>query len=154
MSDTQTVFRRPYFLGTYQPKLDEKGRLILPAKYRARFAEGVILTRGQERCIFMLPVDEFERITDQFVDAPHTERSVRDHQRVFLSGAVDEQLDKQGRISIPQLLRTYAGLDREVAVVGAGRRIEIWDLAAWETYLATQEEQYAEDNAGVSTQDN
>ena len=73
-----------------------------------------------------------------------TSKQARDYLRVFLSGASDELPDKQGRISIPPALRTYAGLDRDVAVIGAGTRVEIWDLAAWETYLAEQEAGYAE----------
>ncbi|GEA88259.1 division/cell wall cluster transcriptional repressor MraZ [Cellulomonas cellasea] len=132
------------FLGTYTPRLDDKGRLILPAKFRAQLAPGLVMTRGQERCLFLLPMDEFRRMHEQIRQAPVTSKQARDYLRVFLSGASDEMPDKQGRISIPPMLRTYAGLDREVAVIGAGTRVEIWDLAAWETYLAEQEAGYAE----------
>ncbi len=132
------------FLGTYTPRLDDKGRLILPAKFRAQLAPGLVMTRGQERCLFLLPMDEFRRMHDQIRQAPVTSKQARDYLRVFLSGASDELPDKQGRISIPQMLRTYAGLDRDVAVIGAGSRVEVWDLEAWETYLAEQEAGYAE----------
>ena len=132
------------FLGTYTPRLDDKGRLILPAKFRAQLAPGLVMTRGQERCLFLLPLDEFRRMHDQIRQAPVTSKQARDYLRVFLSGASDELPDKQGRISIPPALRTYAGLDRDVAVIGAGTRVEIWDLAAWEAYLAEQEAGYAE----------
>lgn len=132
------------FLGTYTPRLDDKGRLILPAKFRSQLAPGLVMTRGQERCLFLLPMDEFRRMHEQIRQAPVTSKQARDYLRVFLSGASDEMPDKQGRISIPPMLRTYAGLDREVAVIGAGTRVEIWDLAAWETYLAEQEAGYAE----------
>jgi len=81
---------------------------------------------------------------DQLRQAPVTSRQARDYLRVFLSGASDELPDKQGRISIPPMLRKYAGLDRDVAVIGTGTRVEIWDLAAWETYLAEQEAGYAD----------
>ncbi|MDR2722710.1 MAG: division/cell wall cluster transcriptional repressor MraZ [Cellulomonadaceae bacterium] len=131
-------------LGTYTPKLDEKGRLILPAKFRSRLAPGLVMTRGQERCLFLLPMDEFQRIYDQIRQAPVTSRQARDYLRVFLSGASDELPDKQGRISIPQTLRDYAGLDRDVAVIGAGTRVEIWDKQAWETYLNEQETTYSD----------
>ncbi len=132
------------FLGTYTPRLDDKGRLILPAKFRAQLAPGLVMTRGQERCLFLLPLDEFRRMHDQIRQAPVTSKQARDYLRVFLSGASDELPDKQGRISIPPALRTYAGLDRDVAVIGAGTRVEIWDLASWESYLSEQESGYAD----------
>lgn len=136
----------PYspFLGTYTPRLDDKGRLILPAKFRAQLASGLVVTRGQERCLFVFPVDEFRRMHDQIRQAPVTSKQARDYLRVFLSGAHDEVPDKQGRLSIPAALRSYAGLDRDVAVIGAGTRVEIWDATAWETYLEEQVSHYAE----------
>jgi len=132
------------FLGTYTPRLDEKGRLILPAKFRGQLSTGLVMTRGQERCLFLLPMDEFRRYHGQLAQAPVTSKQARDYLRVFLSGASDELPDKQGRISIPPVLRKYAGLDRDVAVIGAGTRVEIWDLQAWETYLEEQESGYAD----------
>jgi MraZ protein len=130
-------------LGTYTPRLDDKGRLILPAKFRGQLASGLVMTKGQERCLFLLPMDEFRRMYDQIRQAPVTSKQARDYLRVFLSGASDEIPDKQGRISIPAPLRAYAGLGRDVAVIGAGTRVEIWDAGAWETYLAEQEAEYA-----------
>lgn len=131
-------------LGTYNPKLDDKGRLILPAKFRGQLAPGLVMTRGQERCIFLLPMDEFRRMYDEIRVAPVTSQRARDYLRVFLSGASDEQPDKQGRVTIPQNLREYAGLDRNVAVIGVGTRVEVWDQEAWENYLANQESAYAD----------
>ena len=132
------------FLGTYTPRLDEKGRLILPAKYRDELAYGLVLTRGQERCIYVFSQREFEKQHEQLAQASLTSRKARDYARVFLSGASDEVPDKQGRVTIPQVLRTYGGLDREVTVIGAGNRIEIWDSAAWQQYLQEQEEVFSE----------
>lgn len=132
------------FLGTYEPRLDDKGRLILPAKFRDQFAGGLVLTRGQEHCLFAFPMREFERMYEQLRQAPTTSKKAREYLRVFLSGAVDEQPDKQGRITLPATLRQYAGLDRELAVIGAGSRIEIWDAAAWQEYLTASEESFAE----------
>ncbi|GAA1624057.1 division/cell wall cluster transcriptional repressor MraZ [Georgenia ruanii] len=132
------------FLGTYEPRLDDKGRLILPAKFREQLAPGIVLTRGQERCLYAFPVAEFENMHDRLRQAPVTSKQARDYLRVFLSGASDEVPDKQGRITIPTNLRQYAGLDRDLAVIGAGARIEIWDAIAWQTYLAEQEEAFAE----------
>jgi MraZ protein len=132
------------FLGTYTPRLDDKGRLILPAKFREQLEAGVVVTRGQERCLYVFPVAEFERLAEQLRQAPVTSKQARDYLRVFLSGASDEQLDKQGRVTIPPLLRGYAGLDRDCAVIGAGQRVEIWESTAWDTYLQQQEQAFAE----------
>ena len=132
------------FLGTHSPRLDEKGRLILPAKFREELAEGLVLTRGQERCIYVFSQKEFERVHEQMREAPLSSRQARDYIRVFLSGASDEVPDKQGRITIPPTLRTYAGLDRELVVIGAGTRAEIWDAADWQTYLEEQETAFSE----------
>ena len=132
------------FLGTHSPRLDEKGRLILPAKFRDELAEGLVLTRGQERCIYVFSQKEFEKVHEQMRQAPLSSRQARDYIRVFLSGASDEVPDKQGRITIPPALRSYAGLGRELAVIGAGTRAEIWDAAAWEQYLEEQESAFSE----------
>jgi len=132
------------FLGTYTPRLDDKGRLILPAKYRDELANGLVLTRGQERCIYVFSTREFERYLEKLQDAPMSSRQTRDYVRVFLSGASDEMPDKQGRITIPQVLRQYAGLDREVTVIGSGSRAEIWDSPSWDSYLREQEQSFSE----------
>ncbi|MBM7792904.1 division/cell wall cluster transcriptional repressor MraZ [Paenarthrobacter ilicis] len=132
------------FLGTHSPRLDEKGRIILPAKFREELAEGLVLTRGQERCIYVFSQKEFERIHESMREAPLSSKQARDYIRVFLSGASDEVPDKQGRVTIPQALRTYAGLGRELAVIGAGTRAEIWDATAWEEYLTEKEATFSE----------
>ncbi|WP_138413952.1 division/cell wall cluster transcriptional repressor MraZ [Sinomonas gamaensis] len=131
-------------LGTHSPRLDEKGRLILPAKYRDELADGLVLTRGQERCLYVFSQKEFERIHEQMREAPISSRQSRDYLRVFLSGASDEVPDKQGRVTIPQNLRKYAGLDRDLAVIGVGTRAEIWDAQAWEDYLAEKEGSFSD----------
>jgi len=132
------------FLGTHNPRLDEKGRLFLPAKYREELAGGVVITKGQERCLFVFPQDEFGRITEALRTAPVTAKAVRDYSRVFFASASDEIPDKQGRITVPAALRAYAGLQRDCVVIGANTRLEIWDTQAWETYLAAQEDSFAE----------
>ena len=131
------------FLGTHSPRLDEKGRLFLPAKYREELAGGVVITKGQERCLYVFPSAEFERITEALRAAPVTAKSVRDYSRVFFASASDEVPDKQGRVTIPQGLRDYAGLQRDCVVIGANTRLEIWDGAAWEAYLAGQEDAFS-----------
>ncbi|MGO9081527.1 MAG: division/cell wall cluster transcriptional repressor MraZ [Streptosporangiaceae bacterium] len=132
------------FLGTHTPRLDDKGRLFLPAKYREELAAGLVLTKGQERCLYVFPEPEFGRITEALRAAPVTAKAVRDYSRVFFASASDELPDKQGRITIPPALREYAGLQRDCVVIGASTRLEIWDAQAWASYLAQQEDAFSD----------
>ena len=132
------------FLGTHAPRLDEKGRLFLPAKYRDELAGGVVITKGQERCLYVFPQEEFARISEALRTSAVNSKAARDYSRVFFASASDEVPDKTGRITVPAPLRTYAGLDRDCVVIGANTRLEIWDAQAWETYLAAQEDSFAE----------
>ncbi len=102
-----------------------------------------MLTRGQEHCVYVFSQREFESLHEKIRQAPVTSKQARDYLRVFLSGASAELPDKQNRVTIPTPLRTYAGLDRDLVVIGAGSRAEIWDAEAWETYLAEQEAAFA-----------
>lgn len=131
------------FLGTFYPKLDDKGRLILPAKFRAQLAEGLVITRGQEHCLYVFPAAEFQTMFNELRKAPLTSKQARDYTRVMLSGASDEVPDKQWRVTIPTSLRTYAGLKRELTVIGVGTRAEVWDSEAWNEYLNQQEDNFA-----------
>lgn len=137
------------FLGTHTPRLDDKGRMFLPAKFRERLAGGLVMTRGQERCLYVFSMAEFERIASSMSSNPVSSKPVRDFQRVLLSGASDEFPDKQGRVTIPPLLREYAGLSKECTVIGAGNRIEIWDTAAWNEYLEAAEQPFAEQSEEI-----
>lgn len=130
-------------LGTHTPKLDDKGRLILPAKFRDELADGVVITRGQERCLYVFSKREFASVHEKIRQAPVTSEEARKYLRVFLSGATEEQPDKQGRVLLPQLLREYAGLNKDLTIIGVGARAEIWDTAGWQKYLASNEEKFA-----------
>jgi MraZ protein len=132
------------FLGTHTPRLDEKGRLFLPAKFRDELAEGLVVTRGQERCLYVWPLAEFGRLTEQMRQAPVTNKAARDYLRMLFAGASDEKPDKQGRFTIPPMLRDYAGLTRDCVVIGAMNRVEIWDAEAWSSYSGQQEQAFAE----------
>ncbi len=132
------------FLGTYTPRLDDKGRLFLPAKYRDDLAEGLVITRGQERCLAIWTTAEFERITERMAAAPPTHKAARDYARMFFAGAYDQTPDKQGRVTVPPQLREYASLERDCVVAGVKNRLELWDAQAWATYFAEQEQAYAE----------
>jgi MraZ protein len=131
------------FLGTYSPRLDDKGRLFLPAKFRDELAEGLVMTKGQERCLYVFSATEFGRLTERLREIPLSAKGARDYSRVFFASAHDDVPDKQGRVTVPGPLRDYAGLDRDCVVIGANTRVEIWDTAAWDAYLAGQEEQFA-----------
>ncbi len=132
------------FLGTHSLRLDDKGRLTLPAKYREQLEAGVVVTRGQERCLYVFPTAEFQRRAERLSQAPMSSRQVRDYSRILMSGATDEVPDKSGRVTLPTALRDYAGLERDCVVIGAGERAEIWDATAWEAYLADQEQAFSE----------
>ena len=132
------------FLGTYEPKLDDKGRVILPARFREDMEGGIVLTRGQEHCIYAFPAHEVEQMTVELRRAPLSSKQARDYIRVLLSGAYKEVPDKQGRITLPPDLRKYAGLDRELTVIGAGSRAEIWNSQAWNDYLSVQEDVFSQ----------
>lgn len=134
----------PAFLGTHHPRMDDKGRLFLPARFRDALAGGLVITRGQERCLYVFPDEEFAQMYAQMRQAPVTSKAARDFQRVFLSGASNETPDKQGRVTVPPHLREYAGLTKECVVVGAGSRVEVWDAQAWAAYLTDQEGPFAD----------
>ncbi|MFC4137415.1 MULTISPECIES: division/cell wall cluster transcriptional repressor MraZ [unclassified Microbacterium] len=131
-------------LGTHTPKLDDKGRVILPAKFREDLAGGVVVTRGQERCLYVFSTAEFEELHEKIRQAPLSNKQARDFLRMFLSGASAEMPDSQNRITLPAHLRQYAGLGKELVVTGVGAHAEIWDAAAWNDYLTSNEESYAD----------
>ena len=137
------------FLGTYTPKVDDEGRFFLPAKFRDQLDAGLVITRGQDRCLVMYTAPEFMAWVSSITTAPATVKSVRDYQRMIASSASDERPDKQGRITIPPMLRAYAGLDKEIVVVGAINRVELWDSVAWSEYSSAQEDVFAELNEEV-----
>lgn len=134
----------PLLLGTYTPKIDAKGRMALPAKFRSQLGQGLVMARDQERCVYLLPFDEFRRIASQIQRVSVGNKAAREYLRVFLSGAVDQQPDKQGRVLVPQMLRDYANLGSDVVVIGVGTRAELWNKDTWESYLAEKEEGYSD----------
>ena len=131
------------FLGTHTPRLDDKGRLFLPAKFRDDLQGGLVITKGQDRCLFVWSRGDFEALTERVRQAPFTNKASRDFLRVLFSGASDEIPDKQGRVTIPPVLREYARLQRDCVVIGAMDRVEIWDAEAWAAYSAEHEESFA-----------
>ncbi|HUH07245.1 MAG TPA: division/cell wall cluster transcriptional repressor MraZ [Egibacteraceae bacterium] len=122
------------FLGEYRHTLDPKGRLILPSAFREDLSEGLVLTMGMDRCLDVHPSDGWQRVVDGLRNLRSTDRRQRMFARMITSSAHPESLDRQGRITIPGRLREYAALSKDITVVGADSRLELWDTAAWETY--------------------
>ena len=134
--EVEEVARVVEFLGTHTPRLDEKGRLFLPARFRAALAEGLVVTTGQDNCLYVFPTEEFHRISTLMEGTSGSSRQLRNFVRVFRARAHPDVPDRQGRVTIPASLRAYAGLEKECTVIGNGARIEVWDSGAWSDYLA------------------
>jgi len=120
------------FLGEHRHGLDAKGRVIFPVRMRSELGAQVVLQKGIEPCLYVLPPDEWERQVQRVTDLPTTNPDARRYARHFFSQASSERIDAQGRLTVPPSFRAYAGLERDVVVVGAGRRVEIWDAGRWE----------------------
>jgi MraZ protein len=129
--------------GHHRYRMDPKGRISLPERFREAFADGVFLTLGQDGCLIAFPRQEWERQLAQLDERPLSDPRARAFERFFMANTAQMDLDTQGRVVIPQQLRQKAELGGEVVVTGAGRRLEIWDVAAWERYEAAFEGQYA-----------
>ncbi|MCC6174637.1 MAG: division/cell wall cluster transcriptional repressor MraZ [Chloroflexi bacterium] len=131
------------FLGEYVHSIDEKNRLAIPARFRQDLAEGVYLTKGVDRCLYLLAPDGWARLADRIAALPSMQADVRKLQRHFFAGAVHLAPDKLGRIVIPPNLREYAQLDGEVVVAGVHSRIELWPKSAWDAEQARVDDQTA-----------
>ncbi|MGO1922566.1 MAG: division/cell wall cluster transcriptional repressor MraZ [Jeotgalicoccus sp.] len=130
------------FMGEYKHNLDTKGRIIVPSKFRELLDEQFVITRGLDRCLFAYTQDEWGRIEEKLKTLPLTKKDARKFTRLFFSGATNVEIDKQGRINIPQNLREYAGLSKDCTVIGVSSRIEIWDSAAWEDFYTESEDNF------------
>ena len=123
-------------LGEYEHTIDDKNRLTLPAKFRQAFDEGLVLTRGIERCLSAYPRDNWtETVESRLRELDPLSKESRVMQRYFFSGAAEAELDKQGRVMVPSPLGDYAGLGKEVVVAGIRDHLEIWDRASWRAHL-------------------
>lgn len=121
------------FMGEYNHNVDAKGRMIVPSKFREQLGDEFVVTKGLDGCLFVYPNDEWKNIEDKFRDVPLTSKNARKFSRFFFAGATTCEVDKQGRILIPAVLREYAGLEKEVVSVGVLKRIEIWDKDRWQS---------------------
>lgn len=127
-------------MGEYHHNIDDKGRLILPSKFREDLGEEFVVTRGLEECLFVYPKSEWQKITDQLKSLPFTKKDARSFMRFFLSGATATVFDKQGRINITSLLISYADLKKECVIIGVGDRLEIWSKEKWDAFYDNNKE--------------
>ncbi len=119
------------FMGEYSHTIDAKGRLIIPAKFREGLGDRFVVSKGFDGCLHAYDPESWTGIQEKLKELPQFKKETRDIIRFFLGGAVEAEIDKQGRILIPAKLRQYAGLDKDVTLVGSGSRVEIWDSAKW-----------------------
>lgn len=122
------------FIGEYQHNIDTKGRLAVPAKFRAILAKGAVVTKGLDDCLFLYPKTEWQKLADKLAALPISKANTRAFARLMLAGAMDVEIDKQGRLLIPDYLRKYAGIKKKVVIAGLYNRLEIWDETKWNKY--------------------
>lgn len=132
------------FMGEFNHSIDIKGRLIIPAKFREELGESFVVTRGLEQCLFVYPMSEWQHIEERLKALPFTRKDARAFTRLFFSGASVCELDKQGRVSIGNGLRQYAGIDKDCVVIGVSTRLEIWDSNAWHQYFEESEASFSD----------
>jgi MraZ protein len=128
------------FIGEYQHSIDPKKRLALPSKFRKELGGKIVVTRGLDKCLFIYPAKVWKNLAEKLGTLPMGESATRSFIRLMLAGAVDSDVDSQGRILLPEYLKQYAALDRNVVVAGLFNRLEIWDETKWKTYKSKAEE--------------
>ncbi|MBD1371313.1 division/cell wall cluster transcriptional repressor MraZ [Hazenella sp. IB182357] len=132
------------FMGEYRHSIDDKGRLIVPAKFRDGLGESFVITRGLDHCLFVYPRSEWTILEQKLKALPFTKADARKFTRFFFSGASEADIDKQGRALIPNPLREFATLKKECVIIGVSTRIEIWCKERWDTYYASSEDSFNE----------
>ncbi|MEY4722998.1 MAG: hypothetical protein RLZZ324_511 [Candidatus Parcubacteria bacterium] len=129
------------FIGEYQHLIDDKGRLAVPLKFRDRLGKGAVVTRGLDSCLFVFPHDEWKKLAEKLSALPFSQANSRAFARLMLAGAMEVEIDKQGRVVIPEYLRKFAKLGKDTVVAGLYSRIEVWDRRTWESYKSKTEKQ-------------
>ncbi|HJF19730.1 MAG TPA: division/cell wall cluster transcriptional repressor MraZ [Enterococcus columbae] len=127
------------FMGEFQHSIDAKGRLIVPAKFREKLGNTFVVTRGLDGCLFGYPLDEWNKLEEKLNEMPLAKKDARLFVRFFYSAATECEIDKQGRINIPQTLRAHAQLEKSCVIIGVSNRIEIWDEARWQSFTKEAE---------------
>lgn len=136
------------FIGEYNHNLDDKGRLAIPAKFRAILKDGAVVTKGLDNCLFLYTKEQWEKMAEKFAALPISQANARAFARHMLAGAMDVDFDNQGRITLPEYLRQFATLKKKVIIAGLYNHLEIWEEEAWKRYKSEAERnsnQIAED---------
>ncbi|MDH4330128.1 MAG: division/cell wall cluster transcriptional repressor MraZ [Candidatus Moranbacteria bacterium] len=128
------------FIGEYQHSIDPKKRMAIPSRFRGELGGTVVITRGLDKCLFVYPLKVWEELAEKLGNLPMGEANTRSFVRLMLAGATDVEIDKQGRILIPDYLKEYAGFDKNIIVVGLFNRIEVWSEDKWSKYKNEAEE--------------
>lgn len=132
------------FIGEYKHAVDDKGRVSLPAKFRAGLASGCVVTRGLDKCLWIYSNDEWQKLAEKIADLPITQKNARSFSRLMLAGASDANLDRVGRVNLPSYLREYADIKKDVVIIGIYSRIEIWPAEVWVNFKKEMEENGSE----------
>ena len=132
------------FMGEYHHTLDDKSRVIIPSKFRYELGEKFIITRGLEKCLFVYSMDEWNNIIEKLKQLPFTKKDARDFIRFFLSGATECEFDKQGRINITSPLVSYADIIKNIVIIGANDRLEVWSEESWNNFFSNNEDRLAD----------
>lgn len=127
------------FIGEYSHSLDDKGRLAVPKKFRAALAKGAVVTRGFDNCLFLYTKIEWAKLAEKLANLPFAQANNRAFARLMLAGAMDVEVDKQGRVIVPEYLRGFAGLKKDIVVAGLYNRLELWDADKWSEYTKRTE---------------
>jgi len=127
------------FIGEYQHNLDDKGRLAIPVKFRADLKKGAVVTRGLDSCLFLYTKNEWAKLADKLAALPFSQSNSRAFARLMLAGAMEVEVDKQGRVVLPEYLRQFAALKKSVVVAGLYSRMELWDENKWKEYKGQTE---------------
>jgi MraZ protein len=128
------------FIGEYEHSIDAKGRMAVPAKFRAKLASGAVVTRGLDKCLFLYAREEWEKIAQKLANLPLSKSNARAFARLMLAGAMEVEIDKQGRINLPKYLTGYASVSGKAIIAGLYNRLEIWNPKDWEGYKEKAEE--------------
>lgn len=137
MADSGEKWGITMFIGEYHHSIDDKGRLIIPSKFRDELGERFIVTRGIENCLFVYSEESWTKIVDKLESLPFTKKDARQFIRFFLSGATIAEFDKQGRINITSPLISYANINKECVIIGTGDRLEIWSEESWNDFFTS-----------------
>lgn len=131
------------FIGEYQHSIDEKGRVAIPVKFRNLLKKGAVVTRGIDNCLFLYPKEQWQKIAGKLANMPVSQAKARAFSRLMIAGAMEADFDNQGRISLPEYLRSFAGLKKKAIVAGLYDRLEIWDETNWNKYKENSEKESA-----------